>query len=599
MMSERDIQETTGRLLEKWDREPVNLLQILIALQQSLHHIPDQAVDLLSSTLNISQASIEGVIGFYSFLHTSPRGEYDILFSDNIIDQMLGSRSLATQLAERLCTNPGDTRCDKQISLDYTSCTGMGDQGPAALINGYPLTSLTPERIDRITALVEMEVPVTEWPEELFHVSNNIRRRDLLLDSDLPPGRAIESALTQGAGRLLDSLGNAGLRGRGGAGFKTADKWRFCLQTDQEQRVVVCNADEGEPGTFKDRVLLQSYADRLFEGMTLCAAVVGAQKGFLYLRGEYLYLQEPLEQELEQRRSNGLLGQAILGREGFDFDITIHLGAGAYICGEESALIESLEGKRGIPRIRPPFPVTHGYLGYPTVVNNVETFIAAAMIAVYGADWFRAKGTEASTGTKLLSISGDCQRPGIYEYPFGVTLSEILHDCGAEETQAVQIAGPAGHWVAPEEFHRTIAFEDLATGGSFMIFNRSRSLLEAVNNFTNFFVHESCGFCTPCRVGTTLLKKLLNKILNTHATRKDMESIETIGTLMQETSHCGLGQTAANPILTSMKKFPLIYKSRLRTTSFEPAFDLDASLEEARLATGRDDPGAHLKRGGV
>ncbi|MES9882208.1 MAG: NADH-ubiquinone oxidoreductase-F iron-sulfur binding region domain-containing protein [Sedimenticola sp.] len=598
-MSDKVVQETTGQLLVKWDREPANLLQMLIGIQQSLHHIPNQSIDLLSSALNIPQASIKGVIGFYSFLHTQPQGEYEILFSDNIIDQMLGSHSLAAQLGERLGVTPGGIRSDRRVSLDYTSCTGMGDQGPAALVNGCTLTSLTPERIDRITALVEKEIAVAEWPSELFHVGDNIRRRDLLLGNELPPGRAIENVLSQGAGRLLDTLGNAGLRGRGGAGFRTADKWRFCLQAEPTQKVVVCNADEGEPGTFKDRLLLQHYADRLFEGMTLCAAVIGAEKGFLYLRGEYRYLLSPLKRELEQRRNQGLLGEAILGHQGFDFDIEIHLGAGAYICGEESALIESLEGKRGIPRIRPPFPVTQGYLGRPTVVNNVETLIAAAMIAVHGADWFRAKGTRDSSGTKLLSISGDCQRPGIYEYPFGVTIADILDDCGAEETQAVQIAGPAGHWVPAEEFHRTIAFEDLATGGSFMIFNRSRSLLEAVKNFTDFFVHESCGFCTPCRVGTTLLKKQLNKILNTHATRKDLESIETIATLMQETSHCGLGQTAANPILTSMKKFPLIYKSRLRSTRFEPAFDLDASLEEARQATGRDDPGAHLKGGGV
>ena len=243
-----------------------------------------------------------------------------------------------------------------------------------------------------------------------------------------------------------------------------------------------------------------------------------------------------------------------------------------------------------------PFPVTSGYLGYPTVVNNVETLVAAAMIVDNGADWFRSRGTETSAGTKLLSISGDCEQPGIYEYPFGVTIEKVLADCGATEVQAVQVSGEL---IPPSEFERRIAFEDLGTGGSLMIFNKQRNLLETVSNFSAFFVHESCGFCTPCRVGTTLLVKRLEKVINCHATGKDLDNMETIGALMRETSHCGLGQTAANPILESMAKFPELYRARLRSTSFEPAFDVDASLEEARRITGRDDSGAHLKGGGV
>jgi len=333
--------------------------------------------------------------------------------------------------------------------------------------------------------------------------------------------------------------------------------------------------------------------------MTLCAATIGADQGFLYLRGEYLYLLEPLEAELTRRREAGLLGKGIRGQSGLDFDIEIHLGAGAYICGEESALIESLEGKRGNPRNRPPFPVTHGYLGRPTVVNNVETFVAAALIAAHGAEWFRSRGTAQSTGTKLLSVSGDCARPGIYEYPFGVTVQQILDDCGATGTQAVQVAGAAGRTVPPAEFGRRIAFEDLATGGSFMIFDGSRDLLEMVQNFTDFFVHESCGFCTPCRVGTTLLAKTLKKVCCGHSTRADLGTLQQVGELMRRTSHCGLGATAANPVLDTLEKFPELYESHLTSTHFEPGFDLDAALEEARLATGRDDAGAHLPGGGV
>jgi [NiFe] hydrogenase diaphorase moiety large subunit len=574
-------------------------LQILIHIQQSLGHIPDTAVQLLSSRLGIEPAVIDGVVTFYSFLSHEPCGRYDIRFSDNIIDRMLGGRESAERLMKQLGLEAGKHDPARGVTIDYTSCTGMGDQGPAALVNGLTLTRLTPERIDAIADLVMRQVPVDEWPRDYFEVEENLVAGDILLDEWYHPGAATQTVQSIGKSTILEQLEKSGLRGRGGAGFSTGMKWRFCAEVEAEQKVVVCNADEGEPGTFKDRLLLQSYADRLYEGMTLCAAVTGAQKGFVYLRGEYRYLLEALEEELQKRRDARLLGESILGQEGFDFDIRIHLGAGAYICGEESALIESLEGKRGVPRIRPPFPVTHGYLGCPTVVNNVETFIAAAGIAENGPEWFRSRGTEASPGTKLLSISGDCDKPGIYEIPFGMTIAEILDRCGASDTQAVQVAGPAGIMLAPGEFGRKIAYEDVPTGGSFMVFDTSRDLLAAARNFMDFFVHESCGFCTPCRVGTTLVNKLLEKIGNGHGTTVDLETVQRMASVMRNTSHCGLGATAANPAVHLIEHFPTMLYERLRHTSFEPSFDLDAALEEARQATGRNDPGAHLQGGGV
>ncbi|MET0082740.1 MAG: NADH-ubiquinone oxidoreductase-F iron-sulfur binding region domain-containing protein [Sedimenticola sp.] len=590
-MTDDLITETTARVIARWDSDPSNLLQMLVELQQALDHIPDDCIDRLAADLSCTHAHIESVIGFYSFLHRDPATRYRILFSDNITDRMLGSRALAEQLSAQLDGTGTST-------VGHTSCTGMGDQGPAALVNGLTLTRLDAERIDRMAELVKSATPTDQWPAEWFQVEENIRRRDLLLDSDFEKGAGVKAALQHDPDKLLDLLDASGLRGRGGAGFKTATKWRFCKQAPGE-RVVVCNADEGEPGTFKDRVLLQGYAERLIEGMIICARVIGANSGFIYLRGEYLYLRDELESKLQRYRDAGLLGKEIHGEKGFDFDISIHLGAGAYICGEESALIESLEGKRGIPRIRPPFPVTSGYMNRPTVVNNVETLVAAAMITINGADWFNASGTGESAGTKLLSISGDCERPGIYEYPFGTSLEEILGDCGATHVQAVQIAGAAGTTVPPSEFKRSIAFEDLATGGSFMIFDHERNLLDMVRNFTAFFVHESCGFCTPCRVGTSLIQKRLTKVANGRATGEDLEAIRTIGSLTRQCSHCGLGMTAANPVLETLEKFAHIYEPHLLSTSFEPAFDLDASLEEARQITGRDDPGAHLEGGGV
>jgi [NiFe] hydrogenase diaphorase moiety large subunit len=319
----------------------------------------------------------------------------------------------------------------------------------------------------------------------------------------------------------------------------------------------------------------------------------------LYLRGEYLCLRPHLEAVLEERRRLGLLGENILGRPGFDFDIEIHLGAGAYICGEESALIESLEGKRGVPRNRPPYPVTHGYLGKPTVVNNVETFVAAAQIALNGGAWFAEQGTAKSKGSKILSICGDCERPGIYEYAFGTTVADILRDCGASDTLGVQIGGPSGTFIAEREFDRKLAFEDLATGGSFMIFNKTRDVLEIARNFTHFFAHESCGFCTPCRVGTSLLKNELDKICTGHGTAGDLVELTGLCRIIKSASHCGLGQTAANPVLSTLERYPELYEARLKTISFEPGFDLDGELEIARQLTGREDANAHLEQEGV
>jgi len=573
--------------------QATHLLQILRQVQAQYHYIPEAAIEQLSGLLNIPRTQIIGVVEFYSFFHLLPRGQYELLISDSITDHMLGKKSLLDYLAKKLDVVVGEVRADGVVSLDNTSCTGMCDQGPAGLVNGLALTRLDRPGIDKIAELINQQKPLDEWPEALFQVDDNIYKSGLLLNQQIEQGAALRSAFKRGIKETLKEIDYSGLRGRGGAGFKTAIKWQFCSEERQIERYVVCNADEGEPGTFKDRVLLNAYADQVFEGMTVCAAIVGAKQGFLYLRGEYLHLYDKLQSILEQRRQNSLLGNNILDT-GLDFDIEICLGAGAYICGEESALIESLEGKAGIPRNRPPYPVTQGYLGKPTVVNNVETFLAAASIAVNGGDWFASIGTEKSKGTKILSISGDCDRPGIYEYPFGTTIHAILNDCGAGDVLGVQVGGPSGTFISNQEFDRKLAFEDLATGGSFIIFNSSRNILDMVHNFAHFFAHESCGFCTPCRVGTSLLQKQIDKIVEGHGSAGDVVALEELCQLVKNYSHCGLGQTAANPILTTLERYPDLYQSRLKEISFEPGFDLDGALETARRMANRDDAGAHL-----
>ncbi|MDD5181156.1 MAG: NAD(P)H-dependent oxidoreductase subunit E, partial [Gallionellaceae bacterium] len=572
-----------------------NLLQILREAQEHYGHIHPDAVDYLSVKLQVPRAKIEGVAGFYSFIYLQPHGEYRVLFSDNITDRMLGSQVLMEKMCQQLWLQPGKVSEDGLVSIGATSCTGMCDQGPALLVNGRAITRLTQQRVQEIGQLIRNRTPLADWPADFFHVEDNIRRKGLLLDSTLAPGDALRAALAIGSGNIIETIKACGLRGRGGAGFPTGLKWEACRNAPSTARHVVCNADEGEPGTFKDRVLLTSYADLVFEGMTLAALAVGAQHGYLYLRGEYRYLLEPLQAVLQRRRDANLLGRNILGQAGFDFDIVIHLGAGAYICGEETALIESLEGKRGVPRNRPPFPVTHGYLQQPTALDNVETFCQAALAIHMGAENYRAIGTAKSAGSKLISVSGDCPRPGIYEYPFGVTVREILQDCGAVNTRAVQISGPSGVCIAESEFNRKLGFEDLPTAGAFMVFDDSRDLFEVARNFVHFFAHESCGFCTPCRVGTSMLKTTMDKIAAGHGTRHDLNEIENLDHVLQATSHCGLGRSACNPVLHTLKHFRPAYEGRLKSLDFEPAFDLDGALARARQMTGRDDAGAHLK----
>ena len=576
-------------------RNPDSLLQILREIQELRGCIDAATLTRLSAMLDVPRTRIEGVAGFYSFLHLQPHGEYRVLFSDNITDRMSGNQPLLEAMCHQLWLQPGKVSEDGLVSIDTTSCTGMCDQGPAMLVNGRAITRLTPQRVQEIGQLIRNRIPLDDWPADFFRVDDNIRRSGPLLDSALMPGDILRAALQMGGGTVIGQITQSGLRGRGGAGFSTGLKWEACRNAAGKVKHVVCNADEGEPGTFKDRVLLTRKADLLFEGMALCALAIGAQHGYLYLRGEYRYLLEPLQDVLRRRRENGLLGKNILGQAGFNFDIAIHLGAGAYICGEESALIESLEGKRGIPRNRPPFPVTHGYKQQPTAVNNVETFCSAALAIQMGADNYRALGTAKSSGSKLISVSGDCPRPGIYEYPFGVPVREVLADCGAVNTRAVQISGPSGVCIAENEFDRKLGFEDLPTAGAFMVFDGSRDLFEVARNFVHFFAHESCGFCTPCRVGTSMLKLAMDKIADGHGTRHDLAEIEHLDHVLQTTAHCGLGRTACNPVLHTLKRFRPAYENRLKSLEFEPAFDLDGSLARARQMTGRDDAGAHLK----
>ncbi|MDY0061910.1 MAG: NADH-ubiquinone oxidoreductase-F iron-sulfur binding region domain-containing protein [Myxococcota bacterium] len=365
----------------------------------------------------------------------------------------------------------------------------------------------------------------------------------------------LERALQKSRPDLIADVSASGLKGRGGAGFPTGVKWNLAAAARSDVKYVICNADEGEPGTFKDRVILSDHADLVFAGMTIAGYAIGATKGILYLRGEYAYLRAHLERVLATRRERHLLGEVIHGKAGLRFDIQIRLGSGAYVCGEETALIESLEGHRGEPRNRPPFPVDTGLERRPSVVNNVETFAWVTSIFDRGVDWFKAIGTGRSVGPKILSVSGDCARPGVYEVPFGTTLAALLEEVGGQDARAVQVGGASGICVPAGEFHRAIAFEDVATGGSIIVFGEHRDLLHVARNFLEFFVEESCGQCTPCREGTAQLLEGVELLERGACSTAHLAQLTSLCQTMRLASKCGLGQSAPNAFLSIMQHF--------------------------------------------
>ncbi len=366
-------------------------------------------------------------------------------------------------------------------------------------------------------------------------------------------GSGLKAALAMKPNEVIQQLIDSGLRGRGGAGFPTGLKWRFAANQKDPVKSVICNADEGEPGTFKDRVLLIDHIEKVLDGMAIAAYAIGAKEGYIYLRGEYTHMISALEAQMEKYNKKKLP---------FEFRLSLRMGAGAYVCGEEFALIESMNGNRGEPRNKPPFPVQKGYLEKPTLVNNVETYATVSHILVKGADWFAGLGTDKSKGTKIFSISGDVERPGVYEFEMGVKLSEILEFAGAKDTKSVQVGGFSGINVAKDQFDRPVAFGELPPGGSIIVFNKDRDMLKVLKNMLEFFEEESCGQCTPCREGTYQLLKGINMIERGEKSVKYFKELVTLCEVMKDSAKCGLGQSVPNPFLSIVENFKdeILYK---------------------------------------
>jgi len=380
------------------------------------------------------------------------------------------------------------------------------------------------------------------------------RKGDIIF-SKYSPGDGIRKAVNFSREDILFEVKDSKLKGRGGAGFPVSTKWMLAAAAISDDKYVICNADEGEPGTFKDRVLLYEYPELVFEGMVIAGYTIGSEKGIVYLRGEYEHALKPLQDYLNVMREDHLLGKNILGIKNFNFDIEIFLGSSAYVCGEETALIESLEGHRGEARNRPPYPVNTGFRGKPTSVNNVETLCCIPHIVLKGGKWFAKFGTKTSTGTKLFSVSGDCDRPDVYELPWGITINDILEISGARNTKAVQVGGASGSCIPKSQFDRKLAYEDLSTGGSIIVFNESRNMLKVLKNFMEFFVEESCGQCTPCRIGNSKLLEGVNMIEKGEYTFTYLNKLKELGKTMQVASKCGLGQSSPNSFISILENF--------------------------------------------
>jgi [NiFe] hydrogenase diaphorase moiety large subunit len=533
--------------------------------------------------LNLSAIEVEGVISFYHFFHRRPSGEITIYLNNSVVCEGKGFERVKEAFEMATGGKFGGVDPSGHWGLFETACIGLSDLEPAALIDFHPFTNLSSLKVKSIIARLKQGAAPADICDSVPEHIRSIPEGDkAILLREYDPGSVLSALHGQSPDSILNEIIKSDLRGMGGAFFPTGLKWKACRNSSGSQKYILCNADEGEPGTFKDRVLMSSVPGLMLEGMAVAGYAVGSEEGIIYLRAEYSWLKNKLQYTIDRFRKMRLLGKDICGIDGFDFDIRIQLGAGAYVCGEETAMLNSLEGKRGEPRNKRFFPTERGYLQKPSVINNVETFCAAARIVQLGADHYLKTGTATSPGTKLLSVSGDCRLPGIYEIEWGVTVREILEKCEADRPYFIQVSGPSGACISMDEADRTIALDDLVCGGSIMIFSRSRDILKILRNFNRFFKHESCGLCTPCRAGNFILEKKLELFSARLARQSDVDEALSWGKIMKLTCRCGLGKTAPNALLMAQEKFPEYFEGVVNENPerINKGFNLNEAVRE-------------------
>jgi NADH-quinone oxidoreductase subunit F len=548
------------------------LLPGLHAINDRVGWIGEGALDYLCRRLTVPPAEAYGVATFYAMFSVRPRPATLLHVCTDLACAAAGADGLCAGIESRLGLSSG-------VSVERSPCLGLCERAPAALAvkAGDPVRTAVsaPATVDDAVLAARApdsapQEPPAAWavPQAGDPALTLLRRVGVVDPAGLDDYRAnggytaLRRAFELGPAGVIREVTDAGLVGRGGAAFPTGRKWQATASQPDHPHYVVCNADESEPGTFKDRVLMEGDPYALVEAMTIAAYATGAHRGYLYLRGEYPRAVRRMRHAVTQARARGLLGDDILG-QGYAFDIEIRRGAGAYVCGEETALFNSIEGYRGEPRSKPPFPVEKGLFGKPTVENNVETLVNVVPILTMGAPAYAAIGTGGSTGPKLFCVSGSVHRPGVYELPFGATLGELLELAGVRgRLRAVLLGGAAGGFVRPDELDIPLTFEGTREAGTtlgsgvVMAFDDTVPLPRLLLRIAEFFRDESCGQCVPCRVGTVRQEEALHRIVDRTgaAAAEDVALLREVGRAMRDASICGLGQTAWNAVESAIDR---------------------------------------------
>lgn len=549
------------------------LLPALHAAQDIYGYIPESAAEEIGRSLGVPLADVHGVIDFYALFYREPVARTVIHVCNDPACANAGASGVMKMLAQKLEMQRQAGETGTVLTIEEAPCLGLCEHAPAIIMQGTPVA-----RADTHT----YEDLVTG---KIRHPRSVVRRMISILTSNCGKAavtwmrqyraangyKALAKALEIGPHAVVEEIKASGLVGRGGAAFPTGLKWESAAAAAGDTKYVVCNADEAEPGTFKDRVLMEDDPHRILEGLILAGFATGASKGFIYIRGEYLFQFNVMRRAVDEAREAGFLGDNILN-SGFSFDIELRRGAGAYVCGEETALFESIEGKRGFPRVKPPFPTTSGLFGKPTAINNVETLANVPYIILSGAAEYRKIGTEKSPGPKLFCLSGDVSLPGLYEVPFGITFRHLLEDLAGgvrnkRPFQAALFGGAAGAFASPDQLDVRLTFEDLRAAGLplgsgvITVFDDTRDLRDVCTRLAHFFAEESCGKCYPCQLGTRRQYEVMERILNGRTDPGDWDRLQDVAWTMTDASLCGLGQTAASAILSAMKKWPHLFKA--------------------------------------
>ena len=565
------------------------LIPMLMYAQDEYGYVSDEMIAELGRRLDLNNVQIEETLAYYSMLHRKPMGKHHVQICTNVACMLKGGYDLLNRAKKRLEIGHKETTNDGVFSLEEVECIGACTGAPAMQVNYDFYEELTPIKFDRIIA--ELDAGRRPTPEAVISGALHERHPDETplisrrwgmkdshkIDVYLIQGgyQALEKALKEMTPEgVIEEVKKSNLRGRGGAGFPTGMKWSFVPKDSPKPKYVICNADESEPGTCKDRPLMEMDPHQLIEGMVIAGRAIHSHHGFIYIRGEYRYVLDIVDAALAEAYARGYLGKNILG-SGFDFDLLAHTGAGAYECGEESALMESLEGKRGYPRIKPPFPAVVGLYGCPTIINNVETLSAVPSIIREGGDAYANRGTPKNGGTRMLCIAGHVNRPGIYEVPLGMNMKKFIYDVaggipGGKKLKAVIPGGSSCPLLAADEIDIPMDYDAVAKAGSMLgsggmvIMDEDTCMVDMARRIMHFYAHESCGWCIPCREGTSWLRKTLERFHAGMGRPEDIEMIADLAKNMLGRTFCPLGDAAAMPTISIVKKWRGEFEEHLK-----------------------------------